>query len=140
MRNNLLQQGSPMIKQLFVSLLMFPSLFATTIEEMEEITPLDPEVVQSLYLESALFVAVFTIMSIVSIIISKKHAAQNLLNNKEREEKEAQEALKRKHQPSTIEEFTETTRVAELSKMLNDGLISDKEFQILKNSKEYSNG
>jgi hypothetical protein len=118
-----------MIKRLLTSLLIFSSLHA---EEIEEIQPLDPEVVKSLYIESALFVAVFTIMSIVSIIISKKHAAQNLLNDrKKREEKKAQEEAEKRAQPNFIEESHETKRVEELSKMLKDGLITDEEFQVL---------
>ena len=127
-----------MIKRLLTSLLIFSSLHA---EEIEEVQPLDPEVVKSLYIESALFVAVFTLMSIVSIIISKKHAAQNLLNDKKkREEKKAQEEAEKRSQPSFIEEPHETKRVTELSKMLKDGLITDEEFQVLSNaSKAKSN-
>jgi len=99
---------------------------------MDEMVPLNPEVVQNLYIESALFVAVFTLLSIVSIIISKKHAAQNLLNDKKkREEKKAQKEAEKKSQPSFIEEANETKRVEELSKMLKDGLITDEEFQVL---------
>jgi len=118
-----------MIKQLLTPLLIFTTLYA---EESEEVQPLDPEVVQSLYIESALFVAVFTIMSIISIVISKKHAAQNLLNDqKKREAKKAQEEAEKRSQPVSIEEPEETARVAELSKMLKDGLITDEEFKIL---------
>ena len=117
-----------MIKQLLTPLLIFTSLYA---EEIEEVQPLDPEVVQSLYIESALFVAVFTIMAIISIVISKKHAAQNLLNDqKKREAKKAQEAQK-VSQPSLSEEPDESKRIKELSKMLKDGLITDDEFKIL---------
>ena len=61
--------------------LIFTSLYSDEVEEVQE---LSPEVVQSLYLESALFVAVFAIMPIVSIVISKKHAAQNLLNDQKK--------------------------------------------------------
>ena len=118
-----------MIKRLLTPLLIFTTLYA---EESEEVQPLDPEVVQSLYIESALFVAVFTIMSIISIVISKKHAAQNLLNDqKKREAKKAQEEAEKRSQPVSIEEPEETARVAELSKMLKDGLITDEEFKIL---------
>ena len=123
-----------MIKQLLTSLLIFTSLYA---EEIEEIQPLDPDVVQSLYIESALFVTVFTIMSIISIVISKKHAAQNLLNDrKKREAKKAQDEKAQKEeekrsQPVSTEEYEETARVTELSKMLKNGLITDEEFKIL---------
>jgi len=121
-----------MIKRLLTPLLIFSSLYA---EEIEEIQPLDPEVARSLYIESALFVAVFTLMSIVSIIISKKHAAQNLVDDKKkREEKKAQEEAEKRSQMSSIEEPNETERVTELSKMLKDGLITDEEFQVLSNA------
>ena len=119
-----------MIKRLLTPLLIFSSLYA---EEIEEIQPLDPEVVKSLYIESALFVAVFTLMAVASIIISKKHAAQNLLNDrKKRAEKKAQEEAEKRSQASSIEEPKETKRVEELSKMLKEGLITDEEFQVLK--------
>ncbi len=118
-----------MIKKLLALPLIFTSLYA---EEMEEVQPLDPEVVKSLYIESALFVAVFTIMAIISIVISKKHAAQNLLDDrKKREEKEAQEETEKRSQPSSIKKDHETKRVEELAKMLKDGLITDEEFHVL---------
>jgi len=123
-----------MTKQLLTSLLIFTSLYA---EESEEIQPLDPEVVQSLYIESALFVAVFTIMAIISIVISKKHAAQNLLDDrKKRAAKKAQEEAEKRSQPATTREAKKTERVTELSKMLKDGLITDAEFKILSKASE----
>ena len=123
-----------MTKQLLTSLLIFTSLYA---EESEEIQPLDPEVVQSLYIESALFVAVFTIMAIISIVISKKHAAQNLLDDrKKRAAKKAQEEAEKRSQPATTREAKKTERVTELSKMLKDGLITDEEFKILSKASE----
>jgi len=121
-----------MIKQLLTPLLIFTSLYA---EESEEVQPLDPEVVQSLYIESALFVAVFTLMSIISIVISKKHAAQNLLDDrKKREAQKAQDEKaqdEKRSQPVSTEKFEETARITELSEMLKDGLITDEEFKIL---------
>ena len=120
-----------MIKRLLTPLLIFSSLSGKSIEEMDEMVPLNPDVVQDLYVESALFVAVFTIMSIVSIIISKKHAAQNLLNDKKKREEKAQNEVEKSPQPNFIEEPNEIKRVAELSKMLKDGLITDEEFQVL---------
>ncbi len=122
-------------------LLTFPFLFLTLYaEEVEEIQPLDPEVAKSLYIESALFIAVFTLMSIVSIIISKKHAAQNALDDKREREEKAQREAEKKSSSSFIEESHETKRVKELSKMLKEGLITDDEFQVLSNtSKTKSN-
>ena len=123
-----------MIKQLLTLPLILSSLYA---DEIEEVQPLDPEVVQSLYIESALFVAVVILMSVVSIVISKKHAAQNLLDDrKKREEQKAQEAQK-VSQASLVEDSKDSKRVKELSKMLKDGLITDDEFKILSHT---SNG
>ena len=121
-----------MIKQLLTPLLLFSSLYA---EEIEEIEPLSPEVVQGLYIEAALFVAVFTLMSIISIIISKKHAAQNELADREKREKQkAEEEAEKRSQPNLNKETAEEKRVTELSKMLKDGLITDEEFQVLSNA------
>ncbi len=120
-----------MTKQLLTPLFIFSSLSAKSIEEMDEMVPLNPEIVENLYFESALFVAVFTIMSIVSIVISKKHAAQNLLNGKKKREEKARQETETRSQPNFIEESHETKRVEELSKMLKDGLITDEEFQVL---------
>ncbi len=115
-----------MIKKLLALPLIFTSLYA---EEMEEVQPLDPEVVKSLYIESALFVAVFTIMAIISIVISKKHAAQNLLDD--RKKREAKAEAEKRSQPATTKEPEETARVKRITKMLKDGLITDEEFKIL---------
>jgi hypothetical protein len=118
-----------MIKQLLTPLLIFSPLYA---EEIEEVQELAPEVVQSLYIESALFVAVFTTMAIISIVISKKHAAQNLENDrKKREEKRTQEETEKKLRSASMTEPEEIARVTELSKMLKDGLITDEEFNLL---------
>ncbi|MCD6213097.1 MAG: hypothetical protein J7J02_08965 [Sulfurovum sp.] len=130
-----------MIKQLLTLPLIFSSLYA---EEIEEVQPLDPEIVQSLYIESALFVTVFILMSVVSIVISKKHAAQNLLDDRKKREAKAEaekaqeEAEKRSH-PTTSKEAKETARVKELSKMLKDGLITDEEFKILSHTSKVKN-
>ena len=129
-----------MIKRLLTPLLIFSSLSGKSIEEMDEMVPLNPDVVQDLYVESALFIAVFTLMSIVSIIISKKHAAQNLLNDKKKREEKAQNEAEKSPQPNFIEEANETKRVEELSKMLKDELITNEEFQVLSDaSKAKSN-
>ena len=126
-----------MIKRLLTPLI-FTSLYA---EESETAQALDPEVVQSLYVESALFVAVFTAMSIISIVISKKHAAQNLENDRKKREakakaERAQEDVEKRSQPVISKETEE--RVTELSEMLKNGLISEEEFKILSNASKAS--
>ena len=123
-----------MIKQLLAPLFIFSSLSAKSIEEMDEMVPLDPEVAKSLYIESALFVAVVILMSVISIVISKKHAAQNALADKKKREEKAKNEAEKRAQASFIEEPHETKRVEELSKMLKDGLITEEEFQVLSNA------
>ena len=118
-----------MIKRLLTPLVILSSLHA---EEIEKVQKIDPDTLSSIYIEAALFVAVFTLMSIASIIISKKHAKQNALKDqKERKKQKAQEEAEKRSQASSIEHTPEKERVAELSKMLKDGLITDEEFQVL---------
>ena len=79
-------------------------------------------------------------MAIISIVISKKHAAQNLLDDRKKREakreakaelERTQEEAEKRSQPETSKEPEETARVTELSKMLKDGLITEDEFKIL---------
>jgi len=75
---------------------------------------------ESIYFEALLFVAVFGGMSIISIIISKKHA--------------------KAYVPEVIEEENPLNkfdqRIEELRSLANRGLLTNKEFQILKEAKE----
>jgi mannitol-specific phosphotransferase system IIBC component len=114
-----------MIKQLLAPLLIFTSLHAVGI---------DPEELNSIYIEAALFVTVFGLMSVVSFIISRKHAEQNALKNLQKKElqKEAKKSSQTVSSKQSEDSSSETKRVKELSKMLKDGLITDKEFQTLK--------
>lgn len=120
-----------MIKRLLTPLLIFTSLHAEGI---------DPEELDSIYIEAALFVTVFGLMSVASFIISKKHAKQNAL--KDLQKKKLQKEAKKNSQMSSIRHTDdatgETNRVKELSKMLKDGLITDEEFQTLKGVSKYN--
>lgn len=116
-----------MAKQLLAPLLIFSYLHAEGI---------DPEELNSIYIEAVLFVTVFGLMSVASFIISRKHAEQNAL--KDLQKKRSQEEVKKnsqaiftKHSDDTPKE---SKRVSELSKMLKDGLITDEEFQTLKST------
>ncbi len=121
-----------MIKQLLTPLLIFSSLHAEGI---------DPEELDSIYIEAALFVTVFGLMSVASFIISRKHDKQNAL--KALQKKKSREKVEKSSQAVPIEHSDdtsgETKRVKELSKMLKDGLITDEEFQVLKGTKTKSN-
>ena len=114
-----------MIKWLLAPLLILSSLHAAGI---------DPEELNSIYIEAALFVTVFGLMSVASFIISRKHAEQNAL--KDLQKKKSQEEAEKNSQPVSGKQpedsSGETKRVKELSKMLKDGLISDEEFRTLK--------
>ena len=114
-----------MIKQLLAPLLIFTSLHAVGI---------DPEELNSIYIEAALFVTVFGLMSVASFIISRKHAEQNALKDLQKKElqKEAKKSSQTVSSKQPEDSSSETKRVKELSKMLKDGLITDKEFQTLK--------
>jgi len=74
-----------MIKLLLTPLWILSSLYSEEIEKAQEI---DPEVLSSIHTEATLFVIVFALMSIISIIISKKHAKENALKAKEAKEKQ----------------------------------------------------
>ncbi len=118
-------KGNDMTKQLLTPLLILSSLNAEGI---------DPDELNSIYIEAALFVTVFGLMSVASFIISRKHAKQNAL--KDLQKKKSQEEAKKNSQASSVKHINdaagETNRVKELSKMLKDGLITDEEFQALK--------
>ncbi len=115
-----------MTKYLFIPLLMtYTSLHAEGI---------DHEELDSIYIEAVLFVTVFGLMSVVSFIISRRHAKQNTL--KYLQKKKSQEETEKNSQTVSTKKPDDTSeeskRVKELSKMLKDGLITDEEFQTLK--------
>lgn len=116
-----------MAKQLLAPLLIFSYLHAEGI---------DPEELNSIYIEAVLFVTVFGLMSVASFIISRKHAEQNAL--KDLQKKRSQEEVKKNSQAISAKHSDDTPkeskRVSELSKMLKDGLITDEEFQTLKST------
>jgi len=118
-----------MIKQLLMLtlLLISSSLHAEGI---------DPEELNSIYIEAALFVTVFGLMSIASFIISRKHAEQNMLKDlqKKKSQEEAEKRSKTVSSNQPEDSSGEIKRVKELSKMLKDGLITDEEFQTLKST------
>ncbi|MEA3492079.1 MAG: hypothetical protein U9R27_09290 [Campylobacterota bacterium] len=113
-----------MTKQLLISLLVFSSLHAEDIS---------PEELNSIYIEAILFVTVFGLMSVASFFISRRHARQNALKESlKRSQDEIRENSQTTSSDKPNDSSDKTTRVEELSKMLNDGLITDEEFQTLK--------
>lgn len=89
------------------------------------------DTLNGIYMEAILFVIIFGIMSIISIIVSKKDAkefeSENTLKDKKKEiKKEEIEDI------AIVSKKSDSDRLIELSKMLEDGLILEKEFEILK--------
>jgi len=72
-----------------------------------------------IYIEAILLVAVFSLMSIASIIISKRQAKRYQENQ-----------LKEKAEPID----PKTQRISQLLKLLNRGLLTNEEFELLKES------
>jgi len=96
---------------------------------------LDANTLDGIYTEAILFVAIFGIMSIISIIISKRNAKKYELENPldarraARKEAELEKELLRLVPQKNDDK---TSRLIELSKMLEDGTISKEEFKVLK--------
>lgn len=95
-----------MRKYLLISLFFLSSLYADAVSQNE---------LNSIYLEAALFVAVFGIMGIISYIYSNKHAKEY----KPKKEVTQHQRLKK-------------DRIEELRELLNKELLSEKEFELLK--------
>ncbi len=86
----------------------------------------DNEELSSIYTEAFIFISVFAVMSIISIIISKKHAKQYAQKSSASRAKEKERA-----QANPVK-----NRLLELSKLVNTGLLTEEEFQTLKQAKE----
>jgi len=85
----------------------------------------------SIYTEAIWFVAVFTVMSIISIIISKRHAKKYAEENPVKKNDLRQRSDEAAEKSSVLDRV-ETRRVTAWSKLVEDGLLTEKEFQILK--------
>ena len=115
-----------MMKWLLLPLLTLTSLGAEDI---------DPDKLSEIYTEGIWFVVLFAVMSIISFIVSKRHAkqhAQKLHSAKQR----APQAVNETDKPITDDQTATTAdkidRLAELSKLVDDGLLKEEEFQILR--------
>ncbi len=85
--------------------------------------------------EAALFFIAFTILSIISLVISKKNAKRYELENplQDRKEKARKERLIERHINNSLVDIKgKAYIVAELSKSLKKEIINEEEFQILK--------
>ncbi len=107
-------------------------IFLSTLAYSKDI---DSNTLDGIYNEAILFVAIFGIMSIVSIIISKKNAKKYETNNPLEERKTArrEEELKKKLSDVVVQRSSDRVdKLLHLSKMLEDKIISEDEFKMLK--------
>ena len=118
-----------MMKLLFLPLWALTSLQAKGI---------DPDDMSEIYTEAILFVAVFGLLSIISFIVSRKHAkqyAEKGISSKQDEPeapKETTETIPADHAETAETAENEVDKLIELSKMLKEGLITEEEFQLFK--------
>ena len=85
--------------------------------------------------EAALFFVVFAILSIISLIISKKNAKKFELENslEDRKEKVRRERLIERHINNSLVTIKGKAFIlTELSKSVKKNILSEKDFQILK--------
>ncbi len=114
--------------KLLLSLLTLTSLQAEGI---------DQESLGDIYTEAIWFVAVFALMSIISFVVSRKHAKEYAQKNpspKQSSPEKPDEPAEEISANPTDTGKNEIDRLTELSKMLKDGLLSEEEFQILSKS------
>jgi len=91
-----------------------------------------PNELNDIYTEAIWFVAVFGVMSVVSIIISKRQAKKYEKENPVKEKTQNTSDLTDEMTPAVVDSTNEIKRVKELSKLAEDGLLTEEEFQILK--------
>lgn len=88
-----------------------------------------------IYTEAIVFFIVFALMSIVSIIISKKNAKKYELEHsiKERQDARKKDELIHTHLNSSgVKIMGKEVKAQELLKRLNHGIINEEEYKILK--------
>ena len=98
---------------------------------------IDPEALDSICSEAILYVTIFSIMSIISYVISKKNAKKYEEEHslKERKDANRKEELEDLYLSTmTKENDDKIAKLKELSEMLKDGIINKEEFDILKDS------
>lgn len=111
--------------------ILLPTLLVSFLSAKE----IDTDNLNSIYTEAILFVSVFAVMSIVSIIISRRNAKKFESENPLEDRKAArrEETLKKEIEETTVNiQKNDIDRLLELSTMLKDGLISLQEFDTLK--------
>ncbi len=100
--------------------LLLPLLTLTSLEAED----IDPDKLSEIYTQGIWFVALFTVMSIISFIVSKRHAKQHAQKHTDDIAQKKALAAEQKRQKED--------RLTELSKLVDDGLLREEEFQILR--------
>jgi len=103
-----------MNKYIYCCIFLFTSLEAQIAEED----------LSGVYTEAVLFVIVFVLMSIVSYTISTRHAKEYAIEN--------QKKIDADREAKKDETKSKEDRVEELLKMLEDGMITNDEFKMMK--------
>ena len=98
----------------------------------EQTKAIDPDDLSDIYTEAILFIAVFGLLSIISFIISKKHAAQYAQKNLSPKQASPESVIEDTEAVPASDTVADADRLTELSKMLKDGLITEEEFQTLR--------
>jgi len=118
-----------MIKQLFLPILLFTSVYAQALTE---------ENLSSIYTEAFAFVMVIGFMSIVSIYYSRKHAKEYEINNPIEERRAARKKIEEEELKNQFiiravdEKGNKIDRLLELQEMFKDGIINTEELEVLK--------
>jgi membrane protein implicated in regulation of membrane protease activity len=102
------------------------TVFSVTLLQATEATAQE---MQSIRTEAVLFVVIFSVMSIVSIVISKRQAKK--YEQEKRSSKQDDEIKSEVVQVDMI-----SRRVEELEKLVHEGVLTQEEFDILKSAKE----
>lgn len=100
--------------------LLLPLLILTSLEAED----IDPDKLSEIYTQGIWFVALFTVMSIISFIVSKRHAKQHT--------KEQADNIAKKKALAAEQKRQKEDRLTELSKLVKDGLLTEEEFLILR--------
>ncbi len=94
--------------------------------------PIEPEALNDIYVEAVLFVTVFAVMSIISFIISRRHAREYVEAKTSLEEDSFAPVDEKKETEYVDMEDDKRQRLDELAKMLKEGMLSEAEFTLLK--------
>jgi len=111
-----------MTKWLFLPLLTLAPLQAKAI---------NPDDLYDIYIEAILFVAIFALMSVISIVISRRHAKEYAQSNPVLKPDIPNKSAETT-ETDALSGTNETDRLVELSKMLKEGVLTEEEFQLLK--------